>query len=358
LYVADLTAFDTGAVIRIDPSDGSQTLLATGGYIYGPNSIAFLNGFIYVADTGDSSGFTHNLVRIDPNNPDLSTNQTLITDGSRMGDGFTNPVGLAPVLGDPNSLYVGDEPGNVRGSFSGQVWKVNLLTQAQSRFGPQFPTTGAEAHPDRIAVDPTTGNLYASTIGEFGTDGSIVRVDADSLTAISAHDKFVGNNGIRVSPDGTTIYVPTIATSVSARILAVSLLDPTGVQSILAEGGNLSLVAGLWVFQESGAGASARPSGPARAALLISQAKADHADWSLVLPTASAGLNPARWLGQPLPLANGWEVARWIVQPTTTEQVIMPAMMVDFLFVDWDGGPDWAPPILGACRETAVNPTL
>ena len=81
LYVADLTAFDTGAVIRIDPSDGSQTLLATGGYLYAPNSITFVNGYIYVADTGDSSSYTHDIVRIDPNNPDLKTNQS--------GDGKT-----------------------------------------------------------------------------------------------------------------------------------------------------------------------------------------------------------------------------------------------------------------------------
>lgn len=265
LYVADLTAFDTGAIIRIDPSDGSQILLATGGYLHSPNSITFINGYLYVANPGDSSGGFHNIVRIDPNNLDINSNQTLITDGSGLADFFTNPTGLAPVVGDPNSVYVGDEPGNVGGSLPGQMWKVNLQTGEQSRFGPLFPTSGFEAHPDRIAVDPTTGNLYVAAIGGDGTAGSLVLVSPDSLTQISAHDKFIGNNGITVSPDGTTVYIATIASEgvPAGRILSVALADPTGTQNIVTEGNNLSLTASLRVFQINGGQGSPPPSGRA-----------------------------------------------------------------------------------------------
>ncbi|HLJ94855.1 MAG TPA: hypothetical protein VKU02_16885 [Gemmataceae bacterium] len=312
LYVADLTAFDTGAVVRIDPSDGSQTLLATGGYLDAPNSITFLNGYIYVADTGDSSGFTHNIVRIDPNNLDITSNQTLITDGSGWADFFTNPTGIAPVVGDPDSIYVGDEPGNVGGNLPGQIWKVNIQTGAQSRFGPMFPTSGFEAHLDRIAVDPRTGNLYASTIGGDGTAGSLVLVGPDSLTELSAHDKLIGDNGIAVSLDGSVIYIPTIASGAvpAARILAIDLTDPNGAQSIVTEGSNLSLVAGLRVFQANGGNGSPPPS-PSPAALLI---------------------RPTQLPPLPVPLmqpAVHRQDTTMALRPTTPQQA------VDSLFAEW-----------------------
>src|SRR5262249_28297733 len=150
-------------------------------------------------------------IRIDPHNLDLTSNQTLITDGSGLTDFFTNATSITPVFGDPDSIYLADEPGNVGGALPGQIWKINLVTGAQSRFGPMFPTAGFEAHIDRIAVDPATGNLYAETIGGDGAAGSLVLVGPDSFTEISTHDKFIGNNGIAVKPDGTVIYIPTIS---------------------------------------------------------------------------------------------------------------------------------------------------
>src|SRR5205809_249325 len=78
----------TGAVIGIDPNPGQQTLVAKGGFINGPNAAVFLNGLLYVANAGDSSGTVHHIVQIDPN----TGQQRLITDGSRGG--FTVPVGM------------------------------------------------------------------------------------------------------------------------------------------------------------------------------------------------------------------------------------------------------------------------
>jgi sugar lactone lactonase YvrE len=330
LYVADLTAFNTGAVIRIDPSDGSQTLLATGGFLNAPNSITFVNGYIYVADTGDSSGYTHDIVRIDPNNLDLASNQTLITDGIGLGDFFTNPTGIAPVIGDPSSIYVNDEPGNVGGSSAGQVWKINVQTGEQSRFGPMFPVLGVKAHPDRIAVDPTTGNLYAITIGEFGNAGSLLLVGPDSFTEISSQDKFIGDNGIAVRPDGLMIYVPTIASfgSAVARILSVDLTDPTGTQSVVTEGSYLSLVAGLRVFQENGGGG--RPPSP-RGPNLLGHGEDAAREWrgtGVSSLTAQAQIPPTQESTQPQPLS-------WV--GTDTDSISRQAAReraVDFLFME------------------------
>src|SRR5207237_4854009 len=107
--------------------------------------------------------------------------------------------------------------------------------------------------------------------------GSIVLIGPESLTEISVHDKFIGNNGIAVKPDGTGIYIPTIASDTrNARILSIDLIDPTGTQNIVTEGSNLSLVAGLRVFQESG-GEGSPPPRPSPALLRIDEAQADEA---------------------------------------------------------------------------------
>jgi hypothetical protein len=49
------------------------------------SALAFVNGFIYVADEGDGSGTVHNIVKIDPD----SGLQRLVTDCG----GFTVPTG-------------------------------------------------------------------------------------------------------------------------------------------------------------------------------------------------------------------------------------------------------------------------
>ena len=66
LFVSDLTALGTGAILRIDADTGHQDVVASGGFINGPNVLAFINGFLYVADKyeglviiGDGSGKSH-----------------------------------------------------------------------------------------------------------------------------------------------------------------------------------------------------------------------------------------------------------------------------------------------------------
>src|SRR5262249_50327256 len=65
LYVADNRAFG-GAVIKVDPNTGAQTLWASGGFLNFANVITFVNGFLYVASE-DITGTIHNLVQVDPN---------------------------------------------------------------------------------------------------------------------------------------------------------------------------------------------------------------------------------------------------------------------------------------------------
>src|SRR5262249_319518 len=124
LYVTDLTAFGTGAVFRVDPNTGQQSLVAKGQLINGPNAIAFINGFLYVACGGDPSGTIQNVVKIDPS----TGKQTLVTDGS--SGGFTVAVGMAAAPG--NNVYLADQPGNFQGVDPGKLWVVNLDTGQQT----------------------------------------------------------------------------------------------------------------------------------------------------------------------------------------------------------------------------------
>ena len=124
LYITDLQAFGTGAIIRVDPNTGQQFLVTKGQWINGPNALAWVNGYLYVANEADASGTVHTLIQVDPN----TGAQTLISDGS--GGGFTVPTGMA--AGPDNSVYVSDEPGGFGGSEAGGVWQINLSTGQQT----------------------------------------------------------------------------------------------------------------------------------------------------------------------------------------------------------------------------------
>src|SRR5438094_290652 len=78
LYVTDILAFGTGAILRVDPNSGQQSVVAKGGLINGPNALVYLNGYLYVVSLGDSSGQVHSIVQVDPN----TGVQKLVTDGN------------------------------------------------------------------------------------------------------------------------------------------------------------------------------------------------------------------------------------------------------------------------------------
>src|SRR5207237_5854836 len=141
--------------------------------------------------------------------------------------------------------------------------------------------------------------------------GSIVLIGPESLTEISVHDKFIGNNGIAVKPDGTGIYIPTIASDTrNARILSIDLTDPTGTQNIVTEGDNLSLVAGLRVFQESG-GTGSPPPSPSVIILRDSDRQENDSDlpWKEreVSSMPAAAQQPVQLLSQPFSLVRSEE---------------------------------------------------
>jgi hypothetical protein len=293
LYVTDLEAFPSiekdenglplvmGAVIAIDPNTGQQKVVARGtvmgadgqnhpdptSYINGPNTLVFMNGYLYVADEGDASGTIHNIVQIDPS----TGTQRLITDGS--GGGFSVPVGLVAPSGAADFLYVADEPGNVQGTGPGAIWQVNLTTGQQTILS----QGGLLGRPTDVAQDPS-GNLVVATTGSASDDyaGSVVLVNTQTgaQTLITSFAADSGIDSVTVGRDGS-IFVGAIGVGASpGQVIAVNPL--TDVQRTVTSGGYLSLVEGMTVFQDDGNGGFMPPA----ASPSSNQAQTSNADGS------------------------------------------------------------------------------
>jgi hypothetical protein len=245
LYVADLQSFSTGAIIRVDPNTGQQFLVAKGGFLNGPNVLAWVNGLLYVANEADGSGTVHTIVQVDPN----SGAQVLITDGSN-GSGFTVPVAMA--AGPGNNIYVADEPGGYNGSQPGGVWEVNLTTGQQTLI-----TWGNLIdHPVDMTQD-LNGNLVliGNAVANTGTQrASLIRVNPSNPQANGSNQSVVYTesqgyplDGITVDLNTGMIYTGSISYGTyPADFFAVN--PTTQTQTTLAVGGELSLVEGMRVY--------------------------------------------------------------------------------------------------------------
>jgi hypothetical protein len=245
LYVTDLQAYGTGAIFRVDPNSGKQSLVTKGGLIDGPNILVYLNGFLYVANLGDSSGKVHDIVQVDPS----TGAQKLISDGS--GGGFSVPTSMTAA--DGHNIYVVDEPGNVQGADPGAIWVVNLDSGKQTR----LVHGGLLDHPVDIAVEPN-GDLIVGNTGSAanGYAGSVIRINpqtgAQTLVSSFGHD--TGLDSLDLGMDGR-IFVGAISNgSTPGRIYSVNA--ETGSQGIVSSGGSISLVEGIRVFRKGSGGAT------------------------------------------------------------------------------------------------------
>jgi hypothetical protein len=245
LYLTDLQAFGTGAIIRVDPNSGQQFLVTKGQFINGPNALAWVNGLLYVANEADGSGTVHTIVQVDPN----SGAQVLITDGS-SGTGFTVPVGMVP--GPNNNIYVADEPGGYNGSEPGGVWEVNLSTGQQSLI-----TWGNLIdHPVDMAPDQN-GDLIVIGTAVANTSvqqAPIVRVNLASpdpngsnQTLIYTEDVGIPLDSITEDPNTSIIYTGSISYSSYPAVL-FAINPVTQSQTTVTTGADLSLVESLGVY--------------------------------------------------------------------------------------------------------------
>jgi sugar lactone lactonase YvrE len=153
-----------GAVLRVDPFMGSQTVVSQGGSLVDPAALALApNGTIYVADNVGVAG-RRSVVRIDP----AGGAQTVVTEGDKL----CNPFGIA--LEADGDLLVADY-----GAFgavtcarnsAGSVIRVDPATGRQA----VLSGNGLFSHPLGLAVEPAGRILVAN---ETSTAAGVAAVD-------------------------------------------------------------------------------------------------------------------------------------------------------------------------------------
>jgi sugar lactone lactonase YvrE len=205
LVVADLGAPDRkdGAVIRVDPLTGRQSLVSSGAEFFDPAGIAVApDGRLYVVDNRapDNGGA---VIRVDPR----TGVQTLVTERSdQPGRGELDlPFGIA-VEHDGN-LVVSNRVSRGRTPAAcqalGKVVRVDPVTGYQQ----EVDNAGNIAWPLGLAVGPDGGIVVAN---ECGRHGGLVRVDRRGggqvqITPNSEQDVLVTPERIAFDPDGALL---------------------------------------------------------------------------------------------------------------------------------------------------------
>src|SRR5262249_34005002 len=154
--------------------------------------------------------------------------------------GFSTPNGIAPAPG--NNLYVVDEPGGVAGQDPGGIWKIDLTT------GLQTPLThgGYLVHPQDIGID-ASGNLIVDDCTSVADAlGAVIKYNPyTNVQSVITQDgvpyPLYYLNSLAVDPTTGTIYAGAISDGFTSA--AVFTIDPvTGMDQYLTQGDSLSLV--------------------------------------------------------------------------------------------------------------------
>src|SRR5439155_13736363 len=164
-------------------------------HIHGPTALTFINGSLYVASSGSDAGTVlPNLVQVDLSN----LAQTEIS----YGGSLSAPVGLAPVLNQPNDIYLADAKAGSSGT--GAIFEVDLSTGAQNTISQgnllNFPASVAQE------LDPDSGLPTGNLLVVNGGDGSVVRVSPDGSQ--SQLSSFGPGSGLHSVVAGPGIYGP------------------------------------------------------------------------------------------------------------------------------------------------------
>jgi sugar lactone lactonase YvrE len=308
IYVTDYQAYAPpnpttnvgGAVFRVDPNTGRQSLVAKGGYINGASGLAVIHHKLYITDIGDDTGTYRNIVEIDPE----TGKQRLVSKDGML----YNPLAIVP--GPDDNLFVLDEHAlaNAAGTAAGALFEINIATGRQTLVATNAGMGGKLVFPIDLAQDPS-GNLIIFN-RDSATDftvgaGGVLRLNPHTGTITIVSDTHQGNllsslDGGAVARDGT-IYAGTVTTTeptfVAARIITVNPV--TGAQHILSEGKNLDAVEGLTVYYRPEEDDNGPPDGPSPAPPL-KQPRLDDAD---VEPEATLAVGIELWRIQPAQLS-------------------------------------------------------
>jgi hypothetical protein len=242
LYVVDSTARNSGAVISVNPKTGAQKLITSGGHIYSPNAIQYVNGDLFVADSGKGSGIVPDSEKATPHSkPNIleinprTHKQTIVTQGGSL----TFPDAIQPGPGD--TIYVANGP------FygTGAIFQVNCATGQQTLIA----TGGYLNQPVDMALNPQGNLIVVDRAGGGGPDlGNVVSINptTGAQTLISTGLRAPDGDSVDASGD---IFVSTLGyppIMLQARIVEIN--PSTGAQSTVTTGGLLDSTAGMVVF--------------------------------------------------------------------------------------------------------------
>lgn len=261
ILVADRSALGgTGALIAVDPSNGTQRLISSGGDFANPSGVAVEpGGSILVADS-DSFGGAGGVIRVNPDNGA----QTVLAQGGLLANPFALDLEAAGTI-------------VVASGGGARVTRVDLQSGAQSRVAPQdrfemavdvavapdgsilavvdvesggslvrldrvsgepIPLTGAEFHnPTGVAVEPD-GLLWVLE-DRHGVGPSLVRYDSTTgqRTLLSSRGLFRGLFRVVIEPSGNFVVSDPDMVDGHGRLVRVARQG--GTQSVLSEGGHL-----------------------------------------------------------------------------------------------------------------------
>jgi PKD domain len=235
LLIADMGVQNQkdGAVIRVDPLSGRQSLVSSGGWFYDPTAIAVApNGQLYVVDSasGDNGG---SVIRVDPS----SGAQELVSSDFNPDHLFDLAFGIA-IDRDGTLIVVnrsiGDElPAGC--GLAGSVMRVNPATHEQELI--PFLGAGLFAFPVGVAV-AGDGSIVVANECEGPLRAGLVRLVPGqaqvALTSNDTSDVLRTPERVAITPAGDMLVTDFNAGSDDdGGIVKVS---PGGAQSVLSSG--------------------------------------------------------------------------------------------------------------------------
>ena len=260
ILVADRSALDgTGALIAVDPSDGTQRLISSGGSFANPSGVVVeAGGSILVADSDAFAG-AGGLIRVSPGNGaqaplsqggllanpfavDLEAGGTIVVasgGGARVTrvdpqsgaqsrvpprEGFESAVDVA-VAPDASILAVVD------------IERGGTLVRLDRVSGEPIPLPGADFHnPVGVALDPD-GIMWVVE-DRHGVGPSLVRYDSmtGQRTLLTSRELLRGPFRVVIEPGGNFVVSDPDMVDGHGRLIRVD--RQTGAQSVLSEGGH------------------------------------------------------------------------------------------------------------------------
>jgi sugar lactone lactonase YvrE len=222
-----------GAVIRVDPLTGRQSLVSSGGEFFDPAGLAVApDGQIYVVDNRapDNDGA---VIRVDPR----TGAQTIVTERSHEPGRreLDLPFGIA--IESDGNLVVSNRVSPLELPLLcpvlGKVVRVNPLTGDQARVS----SDGRIAWPLGLAVRPDGDIVVAN---ECGTGGGLVRVDRlgpgqHRITPNEPDDVLVTPERVAFDPAGR-LLVSDFSVGQDGEGGIVSVDPETGAQSLVLAG--------------------------------------------------------------------------------------------------------------------------